>query len=50
MPLELIEKKSRGSLPVHLVAKDGLESAGLEPSAAAWAGAMEVALGIKRSD
>lgn len=39
MPLELIEKKPRGSLPVHLVAKDGLEAAGLEPSAAAWAGA-----------
>ncbi|BCH28050.1 leucyl aminopeptidase [Mesorhizobium sp. L-8-10] len=37
MPLELIEKKPRGSLPVHLVGKNGLEAAGLEPSALAWA-------------
>lgn len=37
MPLELIEKKPRASLPVHLVAKGAVESAGLEPAAAAWA-------------
>ncbi len=37
MPLELIEKKPRGSLPVHLVAGGGLDGAGLEVSAAAWA-------------
>lgn len=37
MPLELIEKKPRGSLPVHLVAGGGLDGAGLEISATAWA-------------
>lgn len=37
MPLELVEKKSRASLPVHLVAKNALGDAGLEPAAAAWA-------------
>jgi leucyl aminopeptidase len=37
MPLELVEKKSRASLPVHLVAKDTVDDAGLEPAAAAWA-------------
>jgi leucyl aminopeptidase len=35
MPLELVEKPSRKALPVHLVAKDDLES--LDPAAAAWA-------------
>lgn len=37
MPLELVEKKSRSSLPVHLVARNALDAAGLEPAAAAWA-------------
>ena len=30
MPLELVEKKPRAARPVHLVAKDGLEGAGLD--------------------
>ena len=37
MPVELVEKKLQGALPVHLVAKEGLEAAGLAPSAIAWA-------------
>ncbi|SDA83502.1 leucyl aminopeptidase family protein [Mesorhizobium qingshengii] len=37
MPVELVEKKMQGALPVHLVARDGLETAGLAPSAVAWA-------------
>lgn len=37
MPLELVEKKSRASLPVHLLAKNTLDGAGLDPTAAAWA-------------
>ncbi|HWK69116.1 MAG TPA: leucyl aminopeptidase family protein [Rhizobiaceae bacterium] len=37
MPVELVGKKSRASLPVHLVARDALGDAGLEPGAAAWA-------------
>ncbi|MER8628785.1 leucyl aminopeptidase family protein [Mesorhizobium opportunistum] len=37
MPVELVEKKLQGALPVHLVARDGLETAGLAPSMVAWA-------------
>ncbi|TPM92796.1 M17 family metallopeptidase [Mesorhizobium sp. B2-1-3A] len=37
MPVELVEKKLDGALPVHLVARDGLEAAGLAPSTIAWA-------------
>lgn len=37
MPVELIEKKSRRSLPVHLIAKNGLDGAGLDAAASAWA-------------
>ena len=37
MPVELVEKKLDGALPVHLVARDGLEAAGLAPSTMAWA-------------
>ena len=37
MPVELVEKKLQNALPVHLVAKDGLEAAGLAPAAIAWA-------------
>ncbi|TJV05461.1 MAG: leucyl aminopeptidase family protein [Mesorhizobium sp.] len=37
MPVELVEKKLQGALPVHLVARDGLEAAGLAPSMVAWA-------------
>ena len=37
MPVELVEKKPRKALPVHLVRKDGLETAGLSPQALAWA-------------
>lgn len=37
MPLELFGKKSPASLPVHLVAKDALADARLEPAATAWA-------------
>ena len=36
MPVEFVEKKMQGALPVHLVARDGLETAGLAPSAVAW--------------
>ncbi|MCV3205821.1 leucyl aminopeptidase family protein [Mesorhizobium sp. YC-39] len=37
MPVELIETKPKNALPVHLVARDGLEAADLAPSSAAWA-------------
>ncbi|MGX9182444.1 leucyl aminopeptidase family protein, partial [Mesorhizobium sp. BHbdii] len=37
MPVELVETKLQGALPVHLVARDGLEAVGLAPSAVAWA-------------
>ena len=37
MPVELIETKLNKALPVHLVAKDGLEAAALTPSSIAWA-------------
>ena len=37
MPLELVEKKPRAARPVHLVAKDGVEGAGLDAAALAWA-------------
>ena len=37
MPVELVEKKSQASLPVYLVAKDGIDEAGLDPSGLAWA-------------
>ena len=33
------EETGTGALPVHLVARDGLEAAGLAPSTIAWAGA-----------
>ncbi|MBX3582985.1 MAG: leucyl aminopeptidase family protein [Rhizobiaceae bacterium] len=39
MAVELIEKKPRGSRPIHLVARDGLSDAGLDPAALAWANA-----------
>ena len=39
MPVELVETKSKAALPVHLVAKGGLEAAGLAPSGIAWASA-----------
>ncbi|WP_137929451.1 leucyl aminopeptidase family protein [Mesorhizobium comanense] len=37
MPFEFAEKKLQGALPVHLIARDGLEAAGLAPSTIAWA-------------
>ncbi|TPK53968.1 MULTISPECIES: leucyl aminopeptidase family protein [unclassified Mesorhizobium] len=37
MSVELVESKLNNPLPVHLVAKDGLETAGLASSAVAWA-------------
>jgi leucyl aminopeptidase len=37
MPVELISRKSKKALPVHLVAAGGLDSAGLEKSDLAWA-------------
>ncbi|TPN68060.1 leucyl aminopeptidase family protein [Mesorhizobium sp. B1-1-1] len=37
MSVELVENKLNNPLPVHLVAKDGLETAGLASSAVAWA-------------
>jgi leucyl aminopeptidase len=37
MPVQLIEKKSRASRPIHLVARDGLANAGLDAKALAWA-------------
>lgn len=37
MPVELVAKKPRKALPVHLVRKDGLDSVQLPPEAFAWA-------------
>ncbi|MBZ9869953.1 leucyl aminopeptidase family protein [Mesorhizobium sp. BR1-1-9] len=37
MSVELVENKLNNPLPVHLVAKDGLETASLASSAVAWA-------------
>jgi leucyl aminopeptidase len=37
MPLELVEKKPKAARPVHLVAKGGLEEAGLDAAVIAWA-------------
>ncbi|TIL42875.1 leucyl aminopeptidase family protein [Mesorhizobium sp.] len=37
MPVELIERKLKTTLPVHLVAKDRLDAAGLASSSLAWA-------------
>ncbi|MBL8578004.1 MAG: leucyl aminopeptidase family protein [Mesorhizobium sp.] len=37
MPVELIDKKSRSSRPIHLVAKNGLSDVGLDATALAWA-------------
>ena len=39
MPVELLDKKPADSLPIHLVAKDGLDAAGFDPSILAWANA-----------
>ncbi|MCF6126536.1 leucyl aminopeptidase family protein [Mesorhizobium sp. M7A.F.Ca.CA.001.07.2.1] len=37
MPVELVGKTLPGALPVHLIARDGLDAAGLAPAAVAWA-------------
>ena len=37
MPIELVEKKLKSARPIHFVAKDGLESAGLAAGEVAWA-------------
>ncbi len=37
MPVQLIDRKSRSSRPIHLVARDGLAEAGLDARAVAWA-------------
>ncbi|MEQ1941375.1 leucyl aminopeptidase family protein [Mesorhizobium sp. VNQ89] len=37
MPVELIDKKSRSSRPIHLVSKNGLSDVGLDATAIAWA-------------
>ncbi|WP_027151717.1 leucyl aminopeptidase family protein [Mesorhizobium sp. WSM2561] len=37
MPVELIERELKTTLPVHLVAKGGLDAAGLASSSLAWA-------------
>ncbi|TIU99191.1 MAG: leucyl aminopeptidase family protein, partial [Mesorhizobium sp.] len=37
MPVEFIERKLKTTLPVHLVAKDRLDAAGLASSSLAWA-------------
>jgi leucyl aminopeptidase len=37
MPVELIERELKTTLPVHLVAKDRLDAAGLASSSLAWA-------------
>ncbi|MBZ9682993.1 MULTISPECIES: leucyl aminopeptidase family protein [unclassified Mesorhizobium] len=37
MSVELVESKPKNPLPIHLVARDGLEAAGLSPSIVAWA-------------
>ena len=37
MPVEFTARASRKALPVHLVAADGLDAAGLDPEALVWA-------------
>ncbi|QPC94930.1 M17 family metallopeptidase [Mesorhizobium sp. INR15] len=37
MPVELVETELKSALPIYLVTRDGLDAAGLTPSAAAWA-------------
>ncbi len=37
MPVELLDVKPSDALPIHLVAKDNLKEAGLEPAVLAWA-------------
>ncbi len=37
MPVQLTDRKSRGSRPVYLVPRDGLAAAGLDAKALAWA-------------
>ncbi|WP_269930889.1 leucyl aminopeptidase family protein [Aminobacter sp. HY435] len=37
MPVELFDNKSADALPIHLVAKDGLENSGLATAVVAWA-------------
>ena len=37
MPVELLDQKPEGALPVHLVAKGGVAASGLEEAALAWA-------------
>ncbi|TPK40083.1 leucyl aminopeptidase family protein [Mesorhizobium sp. B2-5-4] len=37
MSVELVENKLKNPLPIHLVARDGLDAAGLSPSIVAWA-------------
>ncbi|TGQ64986.1 MAG: leucyl aminopeptidase family protein [Mesorhizobium sp.] len=37
MPVELVETQLKNALPIHLVARDGLDAAGLSSSALAWA-------------
>ncbi|PWK68387.1 leucyl aminopeptidase family protein [Aminobacter sp. AP02] len=39
MPVELLDTTPSDTLPIHLVAKDGLENAGLAPEILAWANA-----------
>lgn len=39
MPVELLDTKAADALPIHLVAKDGLEGSGLAPEILAWANA-----------
>lgn len=39
MPVELVEQQPTNALPLHLVARDGLASAGLAPDVLAWADA-----------
>ncbi|MBL8582627.1 MAG: leucyl aminopeptidase family protein [Rhizobiaceae bacterium] len=41
MPVELLDKKSRDSRPIHLIGEGGLREAGLDPKATAWAEANE---------
>lgn len=37
MPVEFLDAKPDDALPIHLVAKDGLEEAGLQPAVRVWA-------------
>ena len=37
MPVELVEQPSKDSRPIHLVAKDGLDSGGIDDATRAWA-------------